>query len=223
MQLCADSAREYRFWVERGRRFHCEGHGGPFDLDNFRDQDVLEIGPGWGCNLVSLAKVARRIVGVEVEPTYITASKIIAAHEGIRPPDIRFGTSENIPFGDNEFDRVLSWAVIQYTDFAKTFEQCARVLRPGGQLLISHAPAWVLAKSSLRRKQYSFVARTLARTFWYQAFNARAVGRTSTDRPVYPTLRFMRKAARGVGLVPSGCDVLPDRALLVFTKPRMST
>src|SRR5262249_19744202 len=88
---CADSAREYLLWIERGRRIHGEDQYHATKLENFRQKDVLELGPGWGSNLVRLAAVSRRVVGVEIEPVYLEFSRILPKREGISPPEIFLG------------------------------------------------------------------------------------------------------------------------------------
>jgi ubiquinone/menaquinone biosynthesis C-methylase UbiE len=207
---CATSVREYRWWIERDRKFHGEDTQPILRLENFREKVILEIGSGWGCNLVRLRTVAKRIVGLEIEPAYIEMSKILAKREGIEPPEIVVGAAENTPFDNAAFDWVLLWSALQYMDIEKAFREIARLLRPGGYVLTSQI---LLADFVGRRLQNAIHARNAllllatasitANTLWYQIFRKRLrnnlIG-NSTARPIHPTKHYLIAAAERSGL-----------------------
>jgi len=213
---CADSAREYLFWRDRGRKFHGEDSKPALRLENFRDKDVVEFGAGWGCNLVRIGTVARRAVGVEIEPVYVALSSILARREDLRPPDLRLGTAESTPFETGQFDSVLIWSAIQYTDIARTFREAARLLRPGGQVLTSASGLSTYCLNELRcfKKDprihlLKTVALTLTNTLWYRAFGKRLFANStsfSTARPIYLPISFLVRMAAREGL--RNCDDL---------------
>jgi hypothetical protein len=68
---CADSAREYLFWIQRDRQPLVR-------RENFRDKDIHWGGMGLQSCSTQIRTVARRVVGVEVEPVYIKMSRILA-------------------------------------------------------------------------------------------------------------------------------------------------
>jgi len=207
---CADSAREYVFWVDRGRKLHGEGTTPLLSLETFRDKNVVEIGSGWGCNLVRLATVAKRAVGVEVEPVYIEFSRILAKREGVKPPEIFLAAGESTGLGSGEFDWVLLWSVLQYMDIQEALRESMRLLRPGGFLLLAQLLLSDFVVTRLKRvaqerdpRRILSVLSVLANTLWYQAFGKRLrtdVKEDATARPIHPTKSYLIATAQRIGL-----------------------
>jgi SAM-dependent methyltransferase len=207
---CAASAREYLFWIRRDRKLHGEDTQPIVRLENFRDKSVLEIGSGWGCNLVRLASVARRAVGVEIEPNFIEFSRILSKREGIDPPDIRLAAGESTPFGPGEFDWVLLFSALQFMDIGKALRETARLLRPGGYALTTQKLFSDFVGASLRDVVYRRNAQLLlsalsiaANTLWYQCFGKRLrdnVKGDSTSRPIHPTKAYLITTGERAGL-----------------------
>ncbi|MFL6733423.1 MAG: class I SAM-dependent methyltransferase [Sphingomicrobium sp.] len=104
-------------------------------------QAVLDVGCGTG----TLAISARRIAGfsgcvaaIDASPEMIARAKTKAMNAGAAI-DFRQGTAQELPFADASFDVVLSTTVIHClpeTLRAASFEEMARVLKPGGRLLL---------------------------------------------------------------------------------------
>lgn len=230
-QKCADSAREYLFWLSRDKKFHSKGEYLSTTMENYRNKDVLEIGPGWGCNLIPLSSVARRAIGVEVEPVYIEFSRILAKREAVSPPQIVLGIGENTPFASNTFDWVLLWSALQYMEISATLKECFRVLRSNGCVLVAHPLFKTIIFDGLSNALRSQSSRPLLgaalaimNTVWYQSFHSRLrknLKESSTARPVFVTTRYLIARARFAGLlVRHDLSVtLRDRCLLVFQKP----
>ncbi|MBK9249262.1 MAG: class I SAM-dependent methyltransferase [Ignavibacteria bacterium] len=52
--------------------------------------------------------------------------------------NLQLADAENMPFDDNSFDAVYSFGVIHHTpNIQKTIEETYRILKPGGQAIIS--------------------------------------------------------------------------------------
>ncbi|MEV6560306.1 class I SAM-dependent methyltransferase [Nocardia sp. NPDC051756] len=101
------------------------------------DHRVLEIGCGTG-NLTIKAKRARPgadIIGSDPDPRALARAQRKAEElNGIR---FEIGYSQELPYADGEFDRVLSALMLHHLDTgvkAATAAETWRVLRPGGQL-----------------------------------------------------------------------------------------
>lgn len=230
-QKCADSAREYLFWLSRDKKFHSKGQHPVTTMENYRNKNVLEIGPGWGCNLIPLSTVARRAIGVEIEPVYIEFSRILAKREAVSPPQIVLGSGEDTPFASNTFDWVLLWSALQYMEINATLKECCRVLRSNGCVLVAHPLFKTMIFDGLsdalrRQSSRSLFAAVLGilNTVWYQSFHSRLRKNfkgSSTARPVFVTTRYLIARARHAGLlVRYDLSVtLRDRWLLVFQKP----
>jgi SAM-dependent methyltransferase len=205
---CADSAREYLFWIVRDRKLYSEGTP-PFVLENFRGKSVLEVGPGCGCNLMTLSTVTQP-VGVEIEPIYVRFAHLFAKREGVRAPEIRLGTAERIPFESEQFDWVMLASVMAYVDQRSAFHEIARVLRPQGLALVTQSVLLQFLRYRLRDTVQSRNPRSLlstasiaANTLWYQFFGRRLrenIAGDSTARPIHPTKAFLLAAGSKAGL-----------------------
>lgn len=94
---------------------------------------VLEAGCGEGYGAALLARYARLVIGVDYdEPA--------AAHAAARYPDVRIarGNLACLPVADSAVDVVANLQVIEHLwDQAGFLAECARVLRPGGRLLVT--------------------------------------------------------------------------------------
>jgi SAM-dependent methyltransferase len=96
-------------------------------------RDVLEAGCGEGYGADLLAGVANRVVGLDYDDSAV-------AHVRSRYPrvDIRHGNLAQLPLADGEIDVVVNFQVIEHLwDQGQFVAECARVLRPGGLLLMS--------------------------------------------------------------------------------------
>jgi ubiquinone/menaquinone biosynthesis C-methylase UbiE len=115
-------------------------HGQLVELADLRDRHrVLEIGCGTG-NLTVLAHRRHpdtELVGLDPDPRALARATRKAA--GL--PGIRFdhGYSQELPYPDGSFDRVLSSLMLHHLERdarTRTAEEALRVLRPGGALYL---------------------------------------------------------------------------------------
>jgi SAM-dependent methyltransferase len=98
--------------------------------------DVLDIASGDGVLAELLAPHARRYVCVD------SSRRVVAAAaerlRKFRNVEVREGDMHALPFGDGEFDLVVLMHALTYADKpAQAVAEAARVLRPGGRLLLS--------------------------------------------------------------------------------------
>lgn len=98
--------------------------------------DVLDIASGDGVLAELLAPHARRYVCVDT-----SARVVAAASERLRPfrnVEVREGDMHALPFPDASFDLVVLMHALTYAARpAQAVTEAARVLRPGGRLLLS--------------------------------------------------------------------------------------
>ncbi len=219
--LAADSCREYRFWEERGRRLPFEQGAPPFTADYLAGRTVFEIGCGMGANLMSLAPLPGRRIGVEPTPIYRQLGDIFRDIQGLPPLEIRAGTGEAIPAADGEADVVLCITAHQYMDVRPALAEMVRILRPGGELLLIGGTLGAYLRSSAPLRSRSDLI-TLVNTFGYMATGRRPLPARapSTARPIYPTRAHMTRLLLRAGLAPESAPVrMGTETCFVARKP----
>lgn len=97
--------------------------------------DVLDVGAGDGAAAAVLAPYSRSLTCVDVSVRLVeTAAQRLAKFEHARAS---VADVHALPFGDQSFDSVLLFHTLTYAaDPPKALAECARVLRPGGRLVV---------------------------------------------------------------------------------------
>ncbi len=96
---------------------------------------VLDVGCGAGNMMHHLAHYGH-VVGVDNNPKPLE----VARQRGL---DVRAGTADALPFGESEFDLLTVLDTVEHVPAeARVFEECHRVLRRGGKVLIT-GPAFM--------------------------------------------------------------------------------
>lgn len=209
--LVADPLREYRLWLDRDRRIHGERESALLVPESYAGQSVLEVGSGFGCNLLSLNRRTHgQFVGVEPMAIYRQFTPLLAEREGMEAPEVLDGAGEALPFADQRFDIVLCYSAHQYMDIRKALQEMARVLKPGGQLQIFGNTLDVysagLGQRLIRHPSASQIlneTRTLANTLSYQWLGRRMLVPASafaTAAPIYPSRAAMCRWIASTGL-----------------------
>jgi ubiquinone/menaquinone biosynthesis C-methylase UbiE len=97
--------------------------------------DVLEIAVGTGRNLPLYARDVK-LTGIELSPAMLALASRRAAEVG-RDADLRIGDAEAVEFPNESFDSVVvTLSLCTIPDDRKAVAEMARVLRPGGRLLL---------------------------------------------------------------------------------------
>ena len=100
-----------------------------------KNKVVLDVacGSGYGAKLIS--KIARKVIGVDIDGKTIEYAKKNYHAANI---SYKVGSATEIPLGDNSVDTVISYETIEHIDdYNKFLTEVKRVLKPEGQLLIS--------------------------------------------------------------------------------------
>jgi SAM-dependent methyltransferase len=125
------------------------------------EERVLDLGAG-SCENALWLPAGCRYVGFDVS----TAALAIAGELG-RPGERVRGDGEALPFADGAFDAVLStWALEHLHEPGRTLLEAARVVRPGGHLLLVGSAwdlPWAMPPSLDPRRRLPVAVRRLAR------------------------------------------------------------
>ncbi len=101
---------------------------------------VLEIGTGQGLGAIYLAEKLKgsRFVGIDVEHDMVAAAIETIARKGFQDRiKVEWGDALSLNFPDSTFDAVVSITVLHHVPgYEKAIVEVARVLKPGGLLLI---------------------------------------------------------------------------------------
>jgi len=133
-----ESANPTRRWLHRSRRdwieaeLRCTGAGAG---------RALEIGPGCGVYLPTLAGLAEEVVATDIEPAFLENATVALADL----PNLTLLVDDitKTALEPASFDLVLCTEVIEHiADSAAVLRAIASVLRPGGKLVLSTPQRW---------------------------------------------------------------------------------
>ncbi|MFN8078992.1 MAG: class I SAM-dependent methyltransferase [Kineosporiaceae bacterium] len=104
-------------------------------------QRVLDVAAGSGNAAVPAAQAGAHVVASDLTPELFDAGRHLAAERGVQL-DWREADAEALPFGDGEFDVVMSCVGVMFTpDHRASADELVRVARPDGVIgLINWTP-----------------------------------------------------------------------------------
>jgi ubiquinone/menaquinone biosynthesis C-methylase UbiE len=149
-----------KIWFGGGREWVCSRATG----------DVLEVAIGTGRNLSFYPKGVQ-ITGIDLSPAMLDLARRRATELGI-DVELLEGDAEALPFADNRFDTVVcALSLCSIPNGAKAIAEMARVLKPGGRLLLLdhigstwppvRAAQWLLERLTIRSAGEHFTRRQL--------------------------------------------------------------
>jgi ubiquinone/menaquinone biosynthesis C-methylase UbiE/DNA-binding HxlR family transcriptional regulator len=103
---------------------------GPFDL-------LVDIGTGTGRMLELFAPRFRRGIGLDLSPAMLAYARAKLERAGLTHAQVRQGDIYDLPLGDQTADAVVMHQVLHFlSDPQRAIREAARVLAPGGRVLI---------------------------------------------------------------------------------------
>lgn len=118
------------------------GCGAPIGhLDLQPGETVLDLGSGGGLDAFMASRdvgPTGRVIGVDMTPEMLERARAAVTEGGYANVEFREGRLEALPVEDASIDAVTSNCVINLVpDKSATFREIARVLRPGGRMVVS--------------------------------------------------------------------------------------
>jgi ubiquinone/menaquinone biosynthesis C-methylase UbiE len=151
-------------------------------LGEIRGRNVLDVGCGDGDFAVELWRRGASVTGIDASPEMVEAASARAKREGADIPFL-VGEAASIPFDPGRFDVVVAVTILCFVaNAAPVFGEIARVLCPGGVLVVGELGRW---------------------SMWAAARRVRAwCGSQLWRRGRFRAVSELRSLANGAGLMP---------------------
>ncbi|HWF71395.1 MAG TPA: class I SAM-dependent methyltransferase [Mycobacterium sp.] len=115
---------------------------------------VLDLGCGTGYLLRVLADRypdAEQLVGIDAAPAMVKTANAVTQNDRLTVAD---GVAEQIGYPDETFDLIVSTTSFDHwSDQQAGLRECARVLRPGGRLVLVDQFSWMLLPTILTSRR----------------------------------------------------------------------
>jgi SAM-dependent methyltransferase len=116
---------------------------------------VLDVAAGTGNAAIPAAQTGASVVASDLVPELFEPGRVLAAERGVEL-EWREANAHSLPFGDNEFDVVMSCIGVMFAPFhQQAADELVRVTKPGGRIgSISWTPEGYIGQLFATMKPY---------------------------------------------------------------------
>jgi 2-polyprenyl-6-hydroxyphenyl methylase/3-demethylubiquinone-9 3-methyltransferase len=130
-----------------------------------RPLDVADVGCGAGAHSLLWAQLGHRVHGVDVSAELVDLARRRALEAGYTV-DCSVGSATALPWSTGSMDVCLLLELLEHVaDWARCLDECARVLRPRGVLLVSTTNALCPVQQEFSLPLYSWYPAPLKRHY----------------------------------------------------------
>jgi ubiquinone/menaquinone biosynthesis C-methylase UbiE len=130
------------------------------EADLLRGKRLLDLGCGLGYDSIEFLRRGVRVTAADVSGSAVALARKHFTIAGVRADGLEVASALALPYADGTFDAVWSDGVLYYTgDMPRALREIWRVLRAGGQAIVSHLrrrPSWMDLLSRLGRAPIEF-------------------------------------------------------------------
>ncbi len=100
-------------------------------------EQVLDVGTGTGHTALAFAPQVASVIGLDMTEAMLDQARELAVQQGASNANFELGDAMKLPYDSDRFDLVTCRVCAHhFADVQKAVEEMARVLRPGGRLLV---------------------------------------------------------------------------------------